>query len=202
VKKSLQVPNYGGFMAAKRRVIDPESIYHVMCRGSDKKLIAHDAVDFENLSAGLSRVATRYRWEVFAWCLMPNHYHVVLRSEQAAFSRGFQVLNQTHSIRTNKRHGRSAHLFRNRPHCIEVASDAHLVAVIVYVVRNPIRAGLCVHAWEWPYSSYRATVGLAAAPPWLAVEAVLDLYGGVSQFARTVHAGHYVVSESDEVTLV
>src|SRR5689334_4042902 len=194
------MPDYRIAMASARRVIDPESIYHVMCRGSDKKLIAHDAVDFENLSAGLSLVATRYRGEGFAWCLMHNHYHVVLRTDQASFSRGFQVLNQTHSIRTNKRHEQSAHLFRNRPHCVEVASDAHLVAVIVYVVRNPIRAGICLRAWEWPYSSYRPIVGLAPAPRWLAVEAVLELYGGGSEFARTVHAGQYVVSESDEAT--
>ena len=187
-------------MGRELRAIDPDAIYHVMCRGSDRQLIARDRVDYENLSSCLSRIATRHRWEVFAWCLMPNHYHVVLRTTQSAFSRGFQVLNQTHSIRTNRRHGRSAHLFRNRPHCVEIGSAAHLVGVIVYVVRNPIRAGLCTRAWEWPYSSYRATVGLTDAPSWLAVEAVRELYGGADSFARLVHGGQFAVSDT-EVTL-
>jgi REP element-mobilizing transposase RayT len=183
-------------MARERRTIDPQSIYHVMCRGSDRKPIVFDAKDYESLSELLSRVATRYEWEVFAWCVMPNHYHVILRTALDRFSRGFQVLNQTHSIRTNRRHGRSAHLFCNRPHSFEVKSQAHLVAAIAYVVRNPIRAGLCERAWQWPYSSYRATVSLSPAPAWLAVELVLDLFGGAAAFARFVHSGQFEVSDT------
>jgi putative transposase len=183
-------------MGCARRVIDPDSIYHAMCRGSDRNPIAWDGHDFESLSNGLSRVATRHDWEVFAWCLMHNHYHVVLRTPDGGFSPGFQVLNQTHSIRTNRRHGRTAHLFRNRPHCIEIASDAHLVSAILYVVRNPLRAALCAHASEWPWSSYRATVGLAEPPAWLALETVLELFGSAAEFERLVHGGHLPVSET------
>jgi REP element-mobilizing transposase RayT len=167
-----------------------------MSRGSDRKPIVWDARDYECLCDCLHRVATRYEWEVFAWCAMPNHYHVVLRTTLNGFSRGFQVMNQTHSLRTNRRYGRSAHLFKNRPNCVEVASDAHLLGAIVYVVRNPIRAGLCERAWEWPYSSYRGTVGLEQAPAWLKVEFVLDLFGGAAEFARVVHREQLPVSET------
>jgi len=201
VTESLPLPGYGRKVSRSRRLIDPDAIYHTMCRGSDRNPIAWDGQDFRTLTELLSRVASRYRWEVFAWCLMPNHYHVVLRTTQGNFSRGFQVLNQTHSIRTNRRHGRTAHLFRNRPHCIEVLSDAHLVAAILYVVRNPIRAGLCRYAWEWPFSSYRATVGLASAPDWLAVNAVLELFGGAAEFRRLVHAGQFVESDTPGAAL-
>ena len=167
-----------------------------MCRGSDKQPIAWDVHDFDSLFAGLDRVATRHGWEVFAWCLMPNHYHVIVRTTLHGFSRGLQVLNQTHSIRTNLRYGKSAHLFRNRPHCVEVLSQAHLVNAILYVVRNPLRAGLCVRAWEWPYSSYRATVGYAPAPAWFCRDFVLELFGGVTEFARLVHDEHDLVSDT------
>jgi REP element-mobilizing transposase RayT len=184
-------------MGRPQRAIDPDSIYHVMCRGSDKKPIAWDARDFDSLFACLDRVARRHSWEVFAWCLMPNHYHVIVRTTLEGFSRGLQVLNQTHSIRTNLRYGKSAHLFRNRPHCVEVLSQAHLVNAILYVVRNPMRAGLCARAWEWPYSSYRATVGRAPAPPWFERELVLELFGGVTEFARLVHDEHDLVSDTD-----
>jgi putative transposase len=180
-----------------RRIIDPDSIYHVMCRGSNRQPIAWDWRDFESLQSGLSRVATRHQWEVFAWCFMPNHYHVVLRTPQGGFSVGFQVLNQTHSIRTNRRYGRSSHLFRNRPHAIEVRTDAHLSAVIPYVLSNPVEAGLCTHASHWPYSSYRATVGAAKAPEWLAVDAVLELFGGAAELERLVHRRHLPVSETE-----
>jgi putative transposase len=167
-----------------------------MCRGSDRNPIAWDGEDFRTLSELLSLVATKYEWQVFAWCLMPNHYHVVLRTTQSHFSRGFQVMNQTHAIRTNRRHGRTAHLFRNRPHVVEVVSQAHLVAVILYVVRNPIRARLCRYAWQWPFSSYRPTVGLVRAPDWLAVAAVLDLFGGAAEFRRLVHDEQFLDSET------
>src|SRR5581483_4515551 len=106
-------------MGRERRVIDPESIYHVMCRGSDRKVIALDARDYRTLTGLLAKAATRYEWEIFAWCLMPNHYHVVMRTPNGGFSEGFRMLNQSHSFRFNRRHGRSAHLFRHRPHAIE-----------------------------------------------------------------------------------
>jgi putative transposase len=183
-------------MARHLRIIDPDSIYHVMCRGSDRNPIAWDGEDFQTLTNLLSRIASRHTWQVFAWCLMPNHYHLVLRTPRGGFSAGFQVLNQTYSIRTNRRHGRSAHLFRNRPHCVEIQSHAHLIAAIVYVVRNPVRAGLCTYAWEWTYSSYRATVGLAEAPSWLAVDVVLELFGGAREFGRLVHRGQFEVSDT------
>jgi REP element-mobilizing transposase RayT len=183
-------------MARERRAIDPDSIYHVMCRGSDKNPIAWDAYDFDSLFRGLHRVATRYAWEVFAWCLMPNHYHVIVRTTLVGFSRGLQVLNQTHSLRTNRRYGKSAHLFRNRPHCVEVESQAHLANAIVYVVTNPVRAGLCKRASEWPYSSYRATVGRAPSPAWFERDVVLELFGGAAAFARLVHDEHVAVSDT------
>jgi putative transposase len=184
-------------MGCPRREIDPESIYHVMSRGSNRQPIAWDRHDFESLAAGIDRMATRHEWEVFAWCVMPNHHHIVLRTPNGGFSVGFQTLNQTHSIRTNRRYGRSAHLFRNRPHVIEVRSDAHFAAVIPYVLSNPVEAGLCEHASQWPYSSYRATVGLAPAPRWLAVDAVLEFFGDAAELERIVHRRHLPVSETD-----
>jgi putative transposase len=168
-----------------------------MCRGSDRKVIALDDEDYRTLTALISKAAMRYGWEVFAWCLMPNHYHLVMRTPLGGFSEGFRVINQSHSFRFNRRHGRSAHLFRHRPHCIELLGMAHLVAAIVYVVRNPIRAKLCEFAWQWPYSSYRATVGLAAAPQWLALDFVRDLFGGVDELRRLVHGEHFAVSNTE-----
>ena len=180
------------------RIIDPDSIYHVVSCGSDRGPIAWDDHDFESLFRDLAKVAMRHAWEVFAWCAMRTHHHVVVRTPAHGFSPGFQLLNGNHARRTNRRHGREAHLFQNRPFVVEVDSDAYLVAAILYVVRNPVEAGVCKRASQWPYSSYRASAGLAEAPPWLNVEALHELFGGAAEFARLVHDGHLPVSDTNE----
>ena len=93
--------------------------------------------------------------------------------------------------------GAIAHLFKNRPFAKRVESDAHLVTAILYAVRNPLAAGLCEHASQWAYSSYRATVGQAEAPRWLNVDGLRELFGGPEEFARLVHDGHLPVSDTN-----
>ena len=170
-------------------------------RGNNRGLITFDGTDRANLRGQLAAAATKHEWEIFAWCLMPNHYHVVLRAPEGAASSGFQELNGNHARRTNRRHGRVGHLFQNRFYCGELASEAHLISAILYVVRNPVTAGLCEHAGLWPDSSYRATVGLERAPRWLVVDQVLKLFGstaesGRSEFARLVRSGQRLVSDT------
>jgi putative transposase len=179
------------------RTIDSDSIYHVVSTGSNRGSIAWDDHDFESLFRDLAMAASRYAWEVFAWCAMATHHHVVVRTPAHGFSPGFQLLNGNHARRTNRRHGREAHLFKNRPFAAEVDSDAYLVTAILYVVRNPIEAGVCEHASHWPYSSYRATVGLDDPPPWLNIDALHELFGGPAEFARLVHDGHLPVSDTN-----
>ena len=128
-------------MGRDLRAIDNERIYHVVCRGSNRGAIAWDRHDYESIVGELSRAATLHRWDVLAWCLLTNHYHVLMRTPYGGFSVGFQVINGSHSRRTNRRHGRTDHLFRNRPVSVEVASDAHLVTSILYIARNPVAAG-------------------------------------------------------------
>jgi putative transposase len=183
------------------RIVDTEAIYHVFARGNNKGEIAWDGQDGDVYVSLLSRAARRFRWEVYAWCLMPNHHHVVLRAPQDGLSDGFRLLNGNYARVTNRRHGRVDHLFRNRFRWVELASDAHLIGAIAYVVRNPVKAGLCAHAGEWRHSSYRATVGRAPSPPWLVVDRVLELFGSSPEEARrafeaVVHHGRLVVSDT------
>jgi REP-associated tyrosine transposase len=184
-------------MGRDLRTIDPDSIYHVVSCGSNRGPIAWDDYDLESLCRDLAAAAALHSWEVFAWCAMTTHHHVVVRTPADRFSRGFQMLNGNHARRTNRRHGREAHLFKNRPFAVEVDTDAHLVAAILYVIRNPIEAGVCRHASQWPYSSYHATVGRTEPPPWLNVNALHELFGGPAEFARLVHDGHLPVSDTN-----
>jgi REP element-mobilizing transposase RayT len=188
-------------MGRELRSVDRDLAYHVFCRGSNKGPIVFDRFDSDAFAEELDRVASRFHWEVFAWCLMPNHHHVVLRAEQGSFSGGFQQLNGNHSRNTNKRHGRTDHLFRNRPRAVCCRSGSHLIAAAAYVVRNPVAAGLVAHAGLWPWSSYRATMGLVPPPDWLQVDALLDLVGSSRAaargvFERLVHSGRFQVSDT------
>jgi putative transposase len=190
-------------MGRAPRALDPDGVYHVVCRGSNRQLIVWDEHDCDAFVSELHAIAQKFHWDVYAWCLMPNHHHIILRSNTPAFSAGFQQLNGNHSRRANRRHGRSDHLFRNRPVDRAVESTAHLIGAIAYVVRNPVTAGLVADAGDWPWSSYRATVGREPAPPWLRVDEVLVLFGrdrasAVRAFELLVRTGHLLVSDTEE----
>jgi putative transposase len=185
-------------MGRPLRVIDPDAVYHAGSRGSNRGLLAFDTGDFESLSGEIGRAAARHRWRVLAWCVMPNHTHVVLSTTSGGFSAGFREINGNHARRTNRKHEREAHLFKNRPWAVELRSYAHLIGAIAYVLRNPVAAELCERAEAWPYSSYRASAGLEVPPPWLAVHDLLALFGSSPTEARTrlsilVHEGQLPV---------
>jgi putative transposase len=190
-------------MGCELRVIDPDFPYHTVAKGNNGASIVFDGIDVASFVAELGRVARKYRWEVWSWCLMTNHFHVVTRTPDTALSAGMQELNGNHSRRTNHRHGRSGHLFQNRFFSVIVDSDAYAVSSNVYVVRNPVKAGLCKTPADWPACSYRATVGLDPAPPWLAADSVLALFGrdkkgAVRAYTSYVHSGHLPVSDTIE----
>ncbi|HEX3226794.1 MAG TPA: transposase [Gaiellaceae bacterium] len=89
-------------MGRELRIIDCDCWYHVTCRGCNRGTIAWDRHDFASLEGELDRAAVRYGWELAAWCFMPNHYHLILRTPRGGFSEGLQVMNGTHSRRTNR----------------------------------------------------------------------------------------------------
>jgi putative transposase len=171
-------------MGRELRIIDPDTIYHEISNGNNWGTIAFDRVDFESLERELDRAATKFQWEVFGWAFLSTHYHVLLRTPKGGFSQGFQEMNGNHARRTNARHDRRDHLFRHRPFCRPVLSDAHFITVTAYIALNPVLAGLCAQPLAWPYGSYRALLGKAPAPPWLRVEKVLGFFGNAPEAAR------------------
>jgi putative transposase len=155
-------------MGRPHRVEIPGATYHVSTRGSNREPIFWTDEDRWLFLRMVGIVTAKYAWTVLAYCLMTNHFHLVLQIAEAGLSAGMQWLNGTASRATNQRHGRSAHLFRNRFSSVLIESDAHLLVACRYVVLNPVRAGLCAHPEEWPWSSYRATAGLEPSPAFLA----------------------------------
>lgn len=129
-------------------------------------------------------MVARTRTQCLAYCLMSNHYHLVVVTEDGELSRAIKALNGRYALRFNTRYGREAHLFKNRFGAVHQKSTAQLLWTLRYVVTNPVANGLCATPDEWPWSSYRASAGLDRAPRLLDVKRLLSYFGDVPEKAR------------------
>ncbi len=161
-------------MAYKPRIEVPYGYYHVVTRGNNKRQIYDDDDDRENFLVLLERIARRYGWLFYAYCLMGNHYHLVMQIGEHGLSRGMCELNTTYAITYNLRHERINHVFGRRFWSELITTDAYLLGACRYVVQNPVRAALCATCEDSTWSSYRATIGAAPALPFLAAQALPD----------------------------
>jgi putative transposase len=175
--------------------------YHVVSRGSNRHAIVVDDDDRRAFCDRLARVIVRWRWVVYAYCLMTNHYHLVLRIPFGGLSGGMQVLNGGHSLRTNTRHGRVAHLFENRFVGDELEDELHVFRSTRYADLNPVRAGICGQPEDYRWSSYRSHAGLDVSPVPIATDELLghfssDLAEAREAYIRFVSEGHDPVSDT------
>jgi REP element-mobilizing transposase RayT len=161
-------------MARPLRIEFPGAIYHVTSRGDRREAIVDDDADREVWLDVLDRTLTRYDGAVLAFCLMDNHYHLVLHTRRANLSRVMRDVNGIYTQAYNRRHGSVGHLFQGRFKAILVDRDAYLLEVCRYVDLNAVRAGLVGDPADWPWSSYRALTGVVAVPPWLDAKALHD----------------------------
>ena len=164
-------------MARPLRLEHPGALWHVTARGNERGEVFRDDADRREFLAVLGRTASVYGWRLHAFVLMGNHYHLLVETPEPTLSRGMRDLNGVTTQRFNRRHGRTGHLFEGRFKAILVEREAHLLELIRYVVLNPVRAGLAKSAAAWPWSSYKATAGLAEAPEWLETAFTLEQFG-------------------------
>ncbi|PKM03445.1 MAG: addiction module toxin RelE, partial [Gammaproteobacteria bacterium HGW-Gammaproteobacteria-7] len=164
------------------------ALYHVMARGNAREAIFLDDEDRRAFVANLGRVAGRFDWRLWAWCLMGNHYHLLVETLRPTLSRGMREVNGVYTQAFNRRHGRVGHVLQGRYKAVLVDKDSYLLELSRYVVLNPVRAGLAAIAADWPWSSYRAVMGKAAAPEWLAVSDTLALFHSERGPARRAYA--------------
>jgi putative transposase len=164
-------------MARPLRLQFAGGVYHVTARGNEQKPIFADDADCGIFLRVLDSVVNRYHILCHAYCLMGNHYHLLLETPEANLSRAMRQLNGVYSQRFNRRHQRSGHLLGGRFHAAVVRRDAHLREVSRYIVLNPVRAGLVAAPADWRWSSYGATVGESPVPAFLSIDWVLALSG-------------------------
>jgi putative transposase len=133
-----------------------DGTYHVTARGVARSDIFLDNMDYRSFLEQFRDVAERFDWRTLAFCLMPNHYHLVLTAPRERLSWGMHRLNCLYAMRFNRRYARDGHLFQNRFDARLVEGDRHARNVCEYVVRNPVRAGLCADWRDWPWSGLAA----------------------------------------------
>ena len=132
-----------------------EAVFHVTARGVDGTRIVRDRQDGLTFLSLLLDGARRFRLGMHAFCLMPNHVHLVVEARRDRLSSAMHRLLGIHAQRFNRRHDRKGHLFGDRFWTQLIRSDEHLSAACVYVVHNPVRAGLCARPDDWPWLGSR-----------------------------------------------
>lgn len=163
-------------MGRPPRVEYEGAIHHVTARGNARGRIFSTPRDALVFLSTLGDVVVRHDWQCLAYCLMPNHYHLLLETPRANLSAGMHTLNASYARMFNAAHGRTGHVFERRFHSEPVTRDEHLLETIRYLANNPVRAGIACRAELWRWSSHRATAGLSPVPRWLAVARVHALF--------------------------
>lgn len=173
--------------------------HHVVTRGNNKQRIFMSDPDRHEFMRILVEVCSKHGWTIYAYCLMRNHYHLVVKVGNRGLSRGMCELNTAYALAFNTRHGRINHLFGKRYWSEYIADDRRLFNAVRYVVQNPRRAGRTGSLESYAWSSYAATIGLALSFAQLATQELLELFGStpkraIAQFvefcATTGRDGH------------
>jgi len=174
-------------MARPLRLEFPGAVYHITARGDRQEPIVEDDDDRLSFIDLLGKEVSQQGWVLYAFCLMHNHYHLLLETPEPNLVRGMRRLNGVYTQRFNRRHRRVGHVLQGRYKSILIDKDTWLRELCRYIVLNPVRAHLVRDPGQWLWSSYGPTAGLAGCPPWLAAQAVLALFGDTPGRARAAY---------------
>jgi len=175
------------------RIEYPGAVYHITSRGNRRGGIFLDNEDREVFFSIFAEAARRFHVLCHAYCLMGNHYHLVVETMEGNLSSVMRHLNGVYTQVFNRLHGKCGHVFQGRYKAILIDKSSYLLEACRYVVLNPVRAKLCASPADWPWSSYRGTAGIGKKTEFLTTEWLL------SQFDenRAISRGRYVDFVSD-----
>lgn len=164
-------------MARPLRIEYSGAVYHVTSRGNAKKPIFRDDKDRYKFLETLESVIKRHNWLCHTYCLMDNHYHIIIETPDGNLSKGMRQLNGVYTQAFNRRHKRVGHVFQGRYKAILIEKESYLLELCRYVVLNPVRAGIVKKAGDWRWSSYNSIAGITKAPQYLTVDRILGHFG-------------------------
>jgi putative transposase len=163
-------------------------IFHVTTRGNARAVVFHEPHDYEVFLKMVAKAVDRFEWLLHSFVVLPNHFHLLVETPQPNLGDGMMVLNGSYARRYNAKFDRVGHVFQTPYRCKPVRTDAHFVEAVRYIANNPVQARLCERAEDWPWSSFRATTGLSAVPPFLQTERVLAQFDSVAELRAFVAA--------------
>jgi len=181
-------------MSRPLRIEYPGAFYHVLNRGHRKEAIVMDERDKERFLSYLARMARQFSVLVHSYCLMTNHYHLILETPEGNLSRAMHWLNVSYAAYYNRRHNYTGHVFQGRFKALLVDADQYLESLSRYIHLNPVQAGIESYAWDYAWSSCRYFVGSRNVPDWLEVNRILEGFGR----SRRLAGRHYAAYLSEE----
>lgn len=181
-------------MARPSRIEFPHALYHVTSRGKggvDIYWLQDDRALFLEVLEGVVR---RFNWKVHGYCLMGNHYHLLLETPDSNLSHGMRQLNGVYSHKFNLKYERSGSIFNGRYKAVLVEKERYLLELARYIVVSPVKAGIAKSPGAWPWSSYQATAGMIEPPDWLYADWILSAFSddkmeAAAQYRRYVERG-------------
>ncbi|MDO8806681.1 MAG: transposase [Elusimicrobiota bacterium] len=180
-------------MARPLRIEYPGAVYHITTRGNRRAQVFLDDEDRKMFFSVLDEVVRRFNLLCHAYCLMGNHYHLIIETPEGNLSRTMRHLNGVYTQLFNHKHRKVGHLFQGRYKGILIERGEHLLEACRYIVLNPVRAEMCVTPEAWPWSSYAATAGLANPKSFLHIGWVLEQFDE----NQSIAAGKYAAFVSD-----
>jgi len=171
-------------MARPLRIEYPGAFYHVTSRGNERKDVFISQTDRERYLSYLGSATERYGAVIHVYCLMSNHYHLLLETQSANLSQVMRHINGAYTTYFNVKRKRAGHLFQGRYNSILVEADEYAAELSRYIHLNPVRAGIVARPEEYQWSSYRCFTGQAAAPKWLKTDFILGYFGSRDKDVR------------------
>jgi putative transposase len=187
-------------MARPLRIQFPGAIYHITSRGNNKANIFLSNKDRDCFLEILSSTVERYQWICHSYCLMDNHYHLLIETINPNLSKGMRQLNGIYTQTFNYIHRKVGHIFQGRFKSILVEQETYLLTLCGYIVLNPVRAGMVEHPQQWPWSSYNATMGAVEKQSFLSTEWILSQFDATGDIikARETYRDFVLTGEEAE----
>ena len=186
-------------MARPLRIAIPGGLYHVVSRGNNRGVVYLDSRDRSDFLELLGGAVERFRLLCHSYCLMSNHFHLLLETPKANLSLAMRHLNGVYAQRFNRRHGRCGHVFQARFRAILVQKESYLLRAARYIVRNPVRARICARPGEWRWSSYSALAGTMPAEDFLCVDELLQMFAPTRRAAQARYRDFVADAADDDL---
>jgi putative transposase len=174
----------GSDMARQLRINYPGAFYHVTSRGNEQKRIFKSKRDRDKFLEYLGSATKRYDAVIHVFCLMENHYHLLLETPSGNLPQIMRHINGAYTTYFNVKHGRSGHLFQGRYKAILVDIDEYAKVLSRYIHLNPVRAKMVDKPEEYEWSSYQCYIGKKKSPQWLCKEFILGYFGNNVKLAQ------------------